>query len=439
MPDSSLAPPEVMPDANVAQGVSARRLQMQNARAALKAVAQQDKAKAESEGATAGFAVRSDAAAKEEEMRKAKQAKEDQAKRGREEAAAAQAAGRVGAAQKAEEAARAKEAARAGGAEQAALEQERAQKLKSANASFEAGRLMVKKVKYREAEAAFRTALQIRSDVLGKRHEEVLKVQTELGEVCMRQDNHVEAARLLHEVYESYLAAKGQADVMTLKVVHLLGNALSASARYEEAETLLKLTIDACSLQYGPSAKNTLVFKTGLGLLFDKQDRLEDAEPLLREALAARRRAALVAVVSGTHDVNDLCASMGSLAVVLQKRKQPGPLAEAEALYREALELTRKHDEGKESRTSIGLMNNLAALLKPEASRSDEVEQLLRQCIKAEKELYGPSNDATLNTTEQLASLLHHTRGLHAQAEELLRDVLQERRAALGLMTSDDI
>ena len=78
-------------------------------------------------------------------------------------------------------------------------------------------------------------------------------------------------------------------------------------------------------------------------------------------------------------------------------------------------------------------MNNLAAILKPEASRSDEVEQLLRQCIKAEKELYGPSNDATLNTTEQLASLLHHTRGLHAQAEELLRDVLQERRAALGL------
>ena len=203
MPDSSLAPPEVMPDANLAEAVSARRFQMQNARAALKAVAQQDKAKAESEGATAGFAIRSDAAAKEEEMRKAKQAKEEQAKRMREEAAAAQAAGRVGAAQKAEEAARAKEAARAGGAEQAALEQERAQKLKSANASFEAGRLMVKKVKYREAEAAFRTALQIRSEVLGEHHEEVLKVQTELGEVCMRQDNYVEAARLLREVYDS--------------------------------------------------------------------------------------------------------------------------------------------------------------------------------------------------------------------------------------------
>ena len=413
-----------------------------------------------------------------------------------------------------------------------------------ADGCFESGKSLNKIGKQAQAEVDLRTALKIRTDLLGAEHEDTLKVLAELGDACRRQSKNEEAARILREAYDAYRAAKGAADPNALKVANLLCSSLSALTKYDEAEILFLEVIAACSDKYGASHKNTLVFKQGLGGLFDKQEKLEDAEPLLREALAGRRK--LASATADKYAKTDLYASMGSLALVLQKRKGSEALAEAEALYREALTQTRKDIEVKsadvtmgfqvvfgegilgvdksdagleaafakvdanqsgkidldelkayilsvyetgtgppledkfikdmvetadtnkdgeidldefkaimragpqENKISINLMKNLGALLKherqlkqeqglkPDASRMEECEHLYRRCLTADTELYGPASETTLTTMETLAMVMHY-RDKDAEAEEMLRRVLIERRASLGLNNEDTL
>ena len=87
-----------------------------------------------------------------------------------------------------------------------------------ADGCFESGKSLNKIGKQAQAEVDLRTALKIRTDLLGAEHEDTLKVLAELGDACRRQSKNEEAARILREAYDAYRAAKGAADPNALKV-----------------------------------------------------------------------------------------------------------------------------------------------------------------------------------------------------------------------------
>ena len=100
-------------------------------------------------------------------------------------------------------------------------------------------------------------------------------------------------------------------------------------------------------------ARNTLAAADALASLLKSQGRLDEAEPLLREALQGRR-----AKLGDTHPTT--LQSVQKLAGLLEAQ---GHLKQAESLYQEALE-GRRGKLGKDHADTLASANSLADLLK---------------------------------------------------------------------------
>lgn len=194
---------------------------------------------------------------------------------------------------------------------------------------------------------------------------------------------------------------------------------LKTLGRLEEAEPLSKQALGGAERALGASHELTLIVRTNRALLLEDSGRLADAEPLLRNVLEQRTRAL------GADHADSLRAAH-NLAVLLGARGKPG---EAEPLLRRALEgrqalLGPEHPDTLQSANSAGLA--LRTL-----GRLDEAEPLLRRCVRGFTHLHGARHPATLAASNNLALLLK-SRGALGEAEELMRRVLGAREAVLG-------
>ena len=112
---------------------------------------------------------------------------------------------------------------------------------------------------------------------------------------------------------------------------------------------------------------------------------------------------------------------MNNLAVVLQGR---GKLEEAEPLYRQVLEARRRF-LGPEHPQTLIATHNLAWVLQGRG-KLEEAEPLCRQVLEARRRVLGPEHPDTLMTMNNLALVLLDRRK-PAEAEPILRQLLQVR------------
>jgi Flp pilus assembly protein TadD len=70
-----------------------------------------------------------------------------------------------------------------------------------------------------------------------------------------------------------------------------LGFVLRDLGRLDEAEPLIRQALDLCQKVLGPEHPNTLIALSNLGDVLARRGRLEDAEKLLRPCLESQRRA----------------------------------------------------------------------------------------------------------------------------------------------------
>jgi len=153
--------------------------------------------------------------------------------------------------------------------------------------------------------------------------------------------------------------------------------------------------------------------QTTIGDTYKALGLFDEAEMHLRAALAARRE-----VLGDSHI--DVANSLNSLAVVLYEK---GEYDEAEALYREALDMN-KDLLGEHERVAIAL-NNLALLLKTRG-KYDEAEPLYREGLALSRKLYGDEHRIVALNLNNLAVLLK-SQGKYAEAEPLYREALEMR------------
>ena len=231
--------------------------------------------------------------------------------------------------------------------------------------------------------------------VLGKEHQNIVRIMSKFGMVLHKQGKWQEAEEMQRQALGAMCSMLGPTHVDTLSTRYKLACVLEDRGQLEEAEEILRKTLDArCTV--GRIHEDT-----------DSMTRLgkwHEAEKLHRKTLERTRRQL------GQDDARTL-ASMNGLAGVLHAQ---GKWQEAENLHAQTLVT----------------MNNLGMVLSSQG-RLQEAEEMYRKASRGMGQVLGKEHQNTLSSMNNLGCVLGHQHRWH-EAEEVHRQVLEVRRRVLG-------
>jgi CHAT domain-containing protein/tetratricopeptide (TPR) repeat protein len=193
--------------------------------------------------------------------------------------------------------------------------------------------------------------------------------------------------------------------------LNFLSVLLKAKDRLSEAEPLMRRALAIDEKIFTPDHPNIAVDLSHLAALLQATSRLSEAEPLLRRALVINEKN------FGPNHPN-VATSLNNLATLL---KDTNRLAEAEPLLRRTLAIDEKSFGPDHPKVAIDL-NNLAALLEP-TNRRAEAEPIFRRALAIDEKRFGPDHPTVAVGLNNLASLLWAA-NRHAEAEPLDRRAL---------------
>jgi serine/threonine protein kinase/type II secretory pathway pseudopilin PulG len=135
--------------------------------------------------------------------------------------------------------------------------------------------------KLAEAEAMDRQALQDKRRVLGDDHPSTTLTMNDLGYVLFEEGKLDESEALYREALTHRRKALGNDDIDTLQSVNNLGKLLLARANYAEAEPLMREAMEKRRVVLGATHPYTIGSTAGLAQVFERQEHFAEAEPLL--------------------------------------------------------------------------------------------------------------------------------------------------------------
>ena len=205
----------------------------------------------------------------------------------------------------------------------------------------------------------------------------------------------------------------------TSRLMNQLALLLLASNRLNQAEPLLRraLAIDEASL--GPDHPSVATGLNNLAQLLQDTNHMDQAEPLLRRSLKIHE-------ASLGHNHPTVATQLNNLATLLAATNR---LDQAEPLLRRALEIDEAGLGQDHPSVAIDL-NNLAQLL-AHTNRLDQAEPLLRRALEIDEANQGQAHPTVARGLNNLAQLLAATNRMD-QAEPLLRRALDIHEASLG-------
>ena len=187
-----------------------------------------------------------------------------------------------------------------------------------------------------------------------------------------------------------------------------LGGVLEATNRLAEAEPLMRRALAIDEASYSNDHPEVATDLNNLASLLQVTDRLAEAEPLMRRALA-------IDEASYGIDHPRVATALNNLAQLLQATNR---LAEAEPLMRRALAIDEA-SYGNDHPVVARDLNNLASLLKA-TNRLSEAEPLMRRALVIAEASYGNDHTNVATALNNLAQLLQATNRM-AEAEPLMR------------------
>ncbi|WP_375473900.1 tetratricopeptide repeat protein [uncultured Nostoc sp.] len=188
----------------------------------------------------------------------------------------------------------------------------------------------------------------------------------------------------------------------------------------EEQELAIKYWCQASELQNELGLQIDLATSlNNLAGIYRATGRYSEAEPLYKQALELTKR-----LLGENHPA--FATSLNNLAGLY---KSTGQYSKAELLYQEALEL-RKRLWGEHHADVAASLNNLA-LLYDEQGRYDEAEPLYLQSLELEKRLVGENHLSFALILNNLALLYYH-QGRYSEAEPLSQQAIELDKQFLG-------
>jgi serine/threonine-protein kinase len=191
---------------------------------------------------------------------------------------------------------------------------------------------------------------------------------------------------------------------------------------YDKAQPLLEQALAARRQLFGEEHLDVARSLNELGVVLAQRGESAQAEKLFREALLVRQRLA--------PSSPDVAESLNDLANIMDEK---GDVDGAERMYREALAIRRAG--GKESAEVADVLGNLATL-QYERSQYAEAEKLFREVLALERRLVGADHPDIAVAMNNLAAVLQ-VEGHFDAAEALDRQTLALRRKTLGAAHPD--
>lgn len=210
----------------------------------------------------------------------------------------------------------------------------------------------------------------------------------------------------------------GDQAAETAEGLMLLGEAEYGAANYPLAAQYFQNALDVRTKAFGSDDFRVAEALEGLARIRWRRGDYAGA------AAAAERGIAIYRAV-GDHE-DDLAAILSRLATI---RFSTGRFAEADSLFRQALERT-KAAHGPEDRRVAQMMNNLGIALTAE-KKFDEAGTTLRGAVALYKKLLGDRHPLVASSSWALATLLHQ-QGRLAEAESIQREAVAIDEARFG-------
>ena len=224
---------------------------------------------------------------------------------------------------------------------------------------------------------------------------------------------------------ESHIAAiAAHADGMgigeqTTRLMNGLGLYFNARARFDEAEPLMRRALAIDEQSFGDDHPKVASDLNNLALLLKNTNRLAEAETMVRRALAIDEQ-------SFGEDHPEVAIDLNNLA---QLFKETDRLTEAEPLMERVIEITEKSYDPNHPMVATAL-NNLAELLYV-TNRFAEAEPMYRRALAIDEQSFGKDHPKVAIRLNNLAALLLATNRL-AEAEPLMRRALEIFEKSLG-------
>lgn len=194
---------------------------------------------------------------------------------------------------------------------------------------------------------------------------------------------------------------------------------LEAQDRLSEAEGMLRKAVLVGRGTAGIAGMDHARHLAQLARVLEAQERFADAEGVLRKALTVTRE-----TLGEAHP--DYCARLNALALVLQAQDRD---AEAEPLHLKALDLSGRLAGGQHP-VAIDCLTGLAQLAERHG-RPDLAERHYRQALQLEQTLIGRTHPEFAGRICALAEAVRAQRRL-PEAETLFRTALEIDRATIG-------
>lgn len=215
-------------------------------------------------------------------------------------------------------------------------------------------------------------------------------------------------------------------EAEAFKEVDLIVRALDSQAqlfhdmnRLAEAEPMLRRALAVNEAARGVNHPSMTIHLNNLGLLLKDTNRLAEAELMVRRALA---------IDEAAYGANNPTVSvdLNNLAQLLQETNR---LEEAESMMRRALAIDDAAYGADHPAMGVRL-NNLAVLLL-RMNRLEEAELMLRRAIAIDEAFYGAEHSSVSAALNNLAQLLQRA-NRHAEAEPMMKRAMEIDEAVYG-------
>ncbi|PZV08808.1 MAG: tetratricopeptide repeat-containing protein [Leptolyngbya sp.] len=270
----------------------------------------------------------------------------------------------------------------------------------------ELGKALQDKIRYAEAEVAYRNALLHRGHQLGADHPDVAASLNDLALLYKLMERYEEAESLYERslaIYKQQLGANHPYVATSLNNLALLYESMG---RYGEAEPLYERSLAIKEQRLGADYPSVATSLNNLAGLYRVMGRYEEAEPLYERSLAIDEQAY-------GKDHPDVATSLNNLARLYESM---GRYEEAEPLYKRAIAIYEQLlGTGHPSLASS--LNNLAGLYDL-MGRYGEAEPLYLRALTIREQRLGTDHPDVATSLNNLAGLYYST-GRYDEAEPL--------------------